>query len=112
LGVLRDEDGETTELIPQPADSDLTALITQVKSAGLAVSQVTIGTPRPLPPGTGVAIYRIVQESLTNILKHAGPQAAAIVTTAWSPMGLTVTVDDDGRGAAASSDGRGHGLVG
>lgn len=112
LGVLRDEDGETTKLLPQPADSDLTALIAQVKDAGLPVSQVTIGAPRHLPAGTGVAIYRIVQESLTNILKHAGPQATAIVTTAWSPVGLSVTIDDDGRGAAAASDGSGHGLVG
>src|SRR5699024_5832110 len=74
LGVLRDENGETADLIPQPADADIDALIGQVKTAGLNVSHVTLGAPRALPPGAGVALYRIVQESLTNILKHGGPE--------------------------------------
>lgn len=112
LGVLRDENGETADLIPQPADADIDALISQVKAAGLNVSHVTLGAARALPPGAGVALYRIVQESLTNILKHGGPEAAAIVTTEWKSDGLTVSIDDDGRGAAARSDGAGHGLVG
>lgn len=112
LGVLRDENGDPAALIPQPADTDIATLIAQVKAAGLSVSHVSIGAPRALPPGAGVAVYRIVQESLTNVLKHGGPQASAIVTTAWESAGLTVTVDDDGRGAAATSDGAGHGLVG
>src|SRR5690625_1997256 len=112
LGVLRDENGETADLIPQPADADIDALIGQVKTAGLNVSHVTLGAPRALPPGAGVALYRIVQESLTNILKHGGPEAAAIVTTEWKTDGLTISIDDDGRGAAAKSDGAGHGLVG
>lgn len=112
LGVLREENGSATALIPQPADTDIDDLIAHVKDAGLAVSHVVLGSPRPLPPGTGVAVYRIVQESLTNVLKHAGPAASAIVTTLWEEQALTVTVDDDGRGAAARSDGAGHGLVG
>src|SRR5690625_6822249 len=71
-----------------------------------------MGTPRALPPGAGLTIYRIAQESLTNILKHAGPGASATVLVQWTPGSLVLQVNDDGRGAAAGSDGAGHGLLG
>lgn len=112
LGVLRTEGSDASDLIPQPADADVHQLVGQVREAGLAVSLVDVGDPRPMPPGTGVAVYRIVQESLTNILKHAGPGVSATVLVQWAPQHLLVQVDDDGRGAAATSDGAGHGLVG
>ncbi|WP_127128569.1 sensor histidine kinase [Georgenia sp. SYP-B2076] len=113
LGVLRDGDpSEGATLLPQPVDADLDALVEQVRSSGAAVSVVRMGTPRPLPPGAGLTIYRICQEALTNALKHAGPGARTTVLLQWLPGSMTVQVDDDGRGAAAADDGKGHGLVG
>src|SRR5690625_6761689 len=73
LGVLRDDGQGDAALAPQPAQTDLDALVAHVRDAGLEVSLVRMGTPRALPPGAGLTIYRIAQESLTNILKHAGP---------------------------------------
>jgi signal transduction histidine kinase len=68
------------------------------------------GLPRPLPAGTDLAAFRIVQESLTNITRHAGP-ASATVLVRYGPDDLTVRVDDDGRGPAATS-GNGNGIRG
>ncbi len=65
-----------------------------------------------LPPGVGLSVYRVCQESLTNVLKHAGPSASVTVLLRWDATQLTLDVTDDGRGAAAASDGAGHGLVG
>jgi signal transduction histidine kinase len=75
---------------------------------------VRMGTARVLPPGAGLVAYRICQESLTNVLKHAGPDPSVTVLTQWLPAELLLEVSDDGRGAAsaASSDGLGQGLVG
>ncbi len=71
-----------------------------------------MGTPRRLPPGTGLTTYRICQESLTNILKHAGPSPTVTVLLQWTPGSLVLEVSDDGRGAAAASDGGGQGVLG
>ncbi|SED72630.1 sensor histidine kinase [Ruania alba] len=111
LGVLRSDTGGE-RLTPQPETSDLETLVEQVRDTGLAVSLVRMGTARTLPPGAGLTVYRIVQESLTNILKHAGPDAHATVLVQWNPAHLLLQIDDDGRGAAAPSDGAGHGLLG
>lgn len=110
LGVLRTEDA--AERLPQPDDADLDRLVEQVRETGLAVSVVRTGTTVPLPPGAGLSVYRIVQEALTNVLKHGGPEVRVTVALHRSPQHLVVQVDDDGRGAAATSDGRGQGLVG
>jgi len=114
LGVLRapgsEHQAETTT--PQPVDADLDSLVEQMRSSGLEVSLVRVGRARTLPPGLGLAVYRICQEGLTNVLKHGGPSASASVLLQWSPQRVVVQVDDTGRGAAASSDGAGHGLVG
>ncbi|RHA38522.1 sensor histidine kinase [Cellulomonas rhizosphaerae] len=119
LGVLRDEPrpergdaptlGTTT---PQPAADDLEALVEQVRASGVRVSMVKMGSPRPLPPGVGLTVYRIAQEALTNVLKHAGPEPVTTVMVQWRPDGITLEVTDDGRGAAADSDGLGQGLRG
>ena len=111
LGVLRSDEADAGQLLPQPADTDLEHLVSQVREAGLSVSLVRMGTARPLPAGTGLALYRITQESLTNTLKHAGPNTKATVVLQWHPTHLDLIIDDDGRGAAAAATG-GHGLVG
>ena len=100
------------DLTPQPAVGDIEHLLEQVRSSGVHVSLVRMGTARRLPPGTGLTVYRICQESLTNVLKHAGPSATATVLLQWTPASLVLQVSDDGRGAAAESDGAGQGVVG
>ncbi len=114
LGVLRTENGRAPMTRPEPQfeDSDLEALAGQVRGTGMSVSLARSGSPQPLPPGMGVGVYRIVQEALTNVLKHAGPQAQVTVEQHWRPDSLILQVDDDGRGAAATSDGQGQGIVG
>lgn len=87
---------------PAPGPADLGALIDQVRAAGLPVQFDTIGTPRTMTPDAGLAIYRAVQESLTNVLKHAGPNASCRVVPHYAPQTAVVTVTDDGRGAAAA----------
>ncbi|WNM24751.1 sensor histidine kinase [Demequina capsici] len=111
LGVLRDADGEA-QLGPQPSLTDIPALVAATRDGGLDVSYVTTGTPRPAPIGAGLAAYRIVQEALTNVLKHAGPSPKAFVQLTWEADALAVTVADDGRGAAARGDGAGLGIAG
>jgi signal transduction histidine kinase len=71
-----------------------------------------MGEPRNLPPGAGLTVYRIAQESLTNVLKHAGPDPKVTVLVQWLPDAIVVEVSDDGRGASAGSDGFGQGLLG
>lgn len=111
LGVLR-KDSQETGLAPLPGVEQLAELLDQARAAGLPVDFTVAGTPRPLPSGAGLAAYRIVQESLTNTRKHAGPRASATVTLRYREDALTLTITDDGRGAAAVADGPGHGLTG
>jgi signal transduction histidine kinase len=81
-----------------------------VRDAGLAVDLEVEGTPRELPPGIDLSAYRIVQEALTNALKHAGP-ATARVSIRYEDARLELDVTDDGAGNG-NGDGTGHGLVG
>jgi signal transduction histidine kinase len=120
LGVLRSSDeqepGDNGGLGPQPGLDALDGLVAQVREAGLPVTLTTSGQPRRLPPAVELSAYRIVQEALTNVLKHAGP-ATAQVCVRYQDDGLALRVSDDGRGAAAalsasSLPGSGHGLVG
>ena len=112
LGVLRrEEDGPTELRAPQPGIGELGELLDQARMAGLPVSFTVEGAPQPLPGGVALAAYRIVQESLTNTRKHAGPVASASVVLRYSPDALVLTISDDGRGGAAP-DGAGHGLTG
>lgn len=97
---------------PQPAEHDLEQLVDQVRSSGVQASLVRMGTARALPPGMGLTVYRICQEALTNVLKHAGPEPTVTVLVQWRPSSLVLEITDDGRGAAATSDGAGHGLLG
>ncbi|MCB2411727.1 histidine kinase [Demequina sp. TTPB684] len=111
LGVLRTSEGEA-ELGPQPSVGDIPGLVATAREGGLDVSFVTTGTPRPLPIGAGLTLYRIAQEGLTNVRKHAGPVATAFLQLTWDDDDVTLTVSDDGRGAAAQSDGTGGGIQG
>ncbi|HET7247249.1 MAG TPA: histidine kinase [Streptosporangiaceae bacterium] len=119
LGVLRREgDGASTERAPQPGMGELGELLDQARGAGLPVSFTVEGDPQPLPGGVALAAYRIVQESLTNTRKHAGPVASASVLLRYSPDAVVLTISDDGWGdlggtALPGAPGApGHGLTG
>ncbi|CCK26178.1 two-component sensor [Streptomyces davaonensis JCM 4913] len=111
LGVLKEEEREGgARRLPQPGVAALPGLIRQVtESTGLRVELRTDGEPRPLPPDTEVAAFRIVQEALTNTVKHAYASSATVALD-WAEDALTLSVTDDGRGP--SGPGGGHGLIG
>jgi signal transduction histidine kinase len=100
LGVLREPDDQPA-LAPQPGIADLTALAADVRAVGLPVRLTITGDQRGLPPAVDVSAYRIVQEALTNVLKHAGP-AHAEVALECGLDAVTIDVTDDGAGAAAA----------
>jgi signal transduction histidine kinase len=113
LGVLRppEEQPATSPPQPQPGLAALDELLDQVRAAGLPVTLTLSGDPVPLPDAVDLSAYRIVQEALTNALKHAGP-AHATVRLHYGQDRVDVTVADDGHGAPASVPGSGHGLTG
>jgi signal transduction histidine kinase len=107
LGVLKDE-GEIEPRAPQPTVSGLPGLVEQVGATGLAVELETEGEPHQLTADAEVAAYRIVQEALTNTVKHAAATQAT-VRLDWTDTELRITVTDDGRGENGPP---GHGLAG
>ena len=109
LGMLRD--GERLELAPQPRTAELGSLVDEVRAAGLPVSLEIEGEERALEPGVDLAVYRIVQEALTNTLKHGGRSASAEVVISFDASAVTVDVQDSGNGAPRLNGG-GHGLIG
>jgi signal transduction histidine kinase len=109
LGAMR-EDGEDLELAPQPSLDEVDMLLDEVRRAGLPVELHVEGDPVPLPRAIELSAYRIVQEGLTNALKHARASQAD-VTIGYAPTELRIEVRDDGAGSGAG-DGLGHGLVG
>lgn len=124
LGVLRtdeDDEGAPSKEPPQPTVDAVPSLIDSVRATGLDIDFAVSGTPLPLPAGTHLTAYRVVQEALTNTMKHAGPTRAR-VRLVWDddPARLTVRICDDGpadaapavRSATAIAHGTGHGLVG
>ena len=96
---------------PQPGISELPSLAGSLRAAGLEVSLSVDGDHTALPPAVNVSAYRIVQEALTNVLKHAGP-ARAEVTVGCAPSAVTIEVTDDGPGNPASPAVKGAGEVG
>ena len=109
LGAMRRDDDQP-EYLPHPGLADLDSLLDDVRAAGLAVRLQVHGEPVALPPGLDLSAYRIVQEALTNTLKHAHAHQAE-VDVHYEPHDLRVEVRDDGRGPT-TGDGLGHGLVG
>jgi signal transduction histidine kinase len=120
LGLLRSDDTETG-VRPQPGLADLDFLVEQSQASGMPL-RAHLEHPLPdVSSGVGLTVYRVVQEALTNVRKHAGPAARADLVVrhvpgqAGGPAGdgaIEIVVEDDGRGAAALDDGSGHGLLG
>ncbi|MCX4472751.1 sensor histidine kinase [Micromonospora sp. NBC_01655] len=111
LDVLRTDAEPAADLAPQPGLAGIEILVEQVREAGLPVTLRTEGTPGPLEEGVALTVYRIVQEALTNALKHAG-DATAVVRLTFGAAFLAVEVTDTGRGPGPVPDRIGHGLVG
>ena len=113
LGVVRRGDDEPLT-VPQPGVASLATLLDDVRAAGLTVTLRTSGDDRPLPPGVDVSVYRIVQEALTNTLRHA-QATRATVEIRYLPGSVEIEVVDDGNGATDArwdTEGGGHGLAG
>ena len=112
LGVLRADSG-TGENAPQPTLDDLPDLVERVRASGQPVRLRVEGEPRPLDRAAHLAAYRLVQEALTNVVKHAGPQADAEVVLTWTAAALTIRVTDTGTSdGPRPADGGGRGLLG
>ncbi|MGA5149385.1 sensor histidine kinase [Streptomyces griseoincarnatus] len=111
LDVLRDDEPAPADLTPQPALADLDRLLDGVRRAGLPVRATVQGDPA-ISPGRQLTLYRVIQEALTNTLKHAGPDATAGVSLAYATSGaVTLTVTDTGRGGPPTTN-SGRGLTG
>lgn len=119
LGILKHNDAAAPDLAPTPA-AGLDELAQQYRDAGLAISLIRLGESRTLPAGTRTALYRITQEALTNVLKHAGEKAAVIVTEDWRDDAVALTITSAGGFQAKATDpvtgealpGMGLGLIG
>ena len=109
VGILHDDEG--LALAPPPGLSSLSTLIENLRAAGLAVEFATEGTPRELAAGIDLSAYRIVQEALTNVVKHAGP-ATVSVRVRYEAQQLELLVEDDGGNPVPAPAPGGHGLIG
>jgi signal transduction histidine kinase len=114
LSVLREyganEENSVPALEPQPGVAELPELSSRMCELGLPVDLVVSGEPRPLPLGVDLTAYRIVQEAVTNTLKHGGHGVKARISLTYMPRSLDIEISDDGRGSPSA--GTGHGLVG
>jgi signal transduction histidine kinase len=112
LALLRDTEDSALDA-PQPTLDQLPGLVDQVRGSGLPVELRVQGSPEEVPPGVELSAYRIVQEALTNVIKHAGPGARAAVDLRYGDEALELSVTDDGLGPVNGGGTRlGHGLVG
>lgn len=110
LGIMRDDDGGSPAA-PQPRLSDVPALVERARETGLLIEFSVEGDVRDVAPGIELSAYRIVQEALTNVRKHAG-DADAHVRLRYDERQLEVQVEDNGDGGVAADNGTGHGLIG
>ena len=111
LGILREDPDEPAALTPQPGVAQLSSLVDRARASGLDVQVETEGAARTLSAGVDVAAYRIVQEALTNVIKHAGDTRVRVGLT-WGATGIRIEVADRGVGPAGGPAPGGHGLVG
>jgi signal transduction histidine kinase len=111
LKLLRAADGGAAEREPQPGLGDLDALLDRARAAGVPIDLAVEGEPRPLPRSVDLSAFRIVQEALTNVVKHAG-RARTTVLLGYRPDALELTITDSGNGARSTPGAAGHGLVG
>jgi signal transduction histidine kinase len=112
LAMERTDPAEEPQLVPQPGITAVPTLVDQVRATGVPVTLHIGGTPVPMPPSVDLSAYRIVQEALTNVLKHAEPGAAAVVRLQFEAERLRVEVTDDGKGPVDSGNRSGIGLRG
>ncbi|MGW0688546.1 sensor histidine kinase [Streptomyces sp. NPDC002754] len=113
LDVLGEEaPTPSAEFTPAPALDDLDSLLEGVRSAGLPVLRKVEGEPAPLPAGLEPTVYRVVQEALTNTLKHGGPSATSELLVSYAADTVTLTITDTDRGTLTDSRGTGRGLAG
>ena len=110
LGVMHHGEEEAGRA-PQPTLRELDALVDRARAAGLPVTLVVEGSPRPLPAGKDLAAYRVVQEALTNAIKHARGAPTSVIVR-WEPSALELEIVDTGAGRVVNGNGAGHGLVG
>jgi signal transduction histidine kinase len=110
LSVLRDTEGDGPDS-PQPSLARLDSLLEQVRESGLPVELSVTGNGHDVPPGVDLSAYRIIQEALTNVLKHAGPRTTTQVKVGYGDEDLDISVLDNGV-TPANGDGRGNGLIG
>jgi signal transduction histidine kinase len=118
LSLLRDTEEDSQHIgqdvsttAPQPSLARLEPLVEQLRASGLPVDLEVSGDREQVPPGVDLSAYRIIQEALTNVIKHAGPAATARVDVVCGPEQLAILVADDGL-ASGNGHGRGHGLLG
>jgi signal transduction histidine kinase len=109
VGILHDDEGAA--LAPPPGLSNLGTLIGNVRAAGMPVDFSTEGAPRKLEAGVDLSAYRIVQEALTNVVKHAKPTLVS-VQISYQAQALELLIDNDGSTAAVSDVPEGNGLIG
>jgi signal transduction histidine kinase len=113
LGVMRDDDYDLASRSPVPGLDNLQALARRVADAGQPVTLRVEGQPHALPQSLELSVYRVVQEALTNVVRHAAPPVTATVVIRYDDGGVVVEVTDDGRDTGnKGSDGGGHGLAG
>ncbi|MGC4153723.1 MAG: histidine kinase [Propionicimonas sp.] len=111
LGMLRNGEPEQLELSPVPNQTGIAGLVADAREAGMEASFVQLGEPRPLPSAIGLALYRICQEALTNVMKHA-PAGRVVVTENWVPGEVVLTVTNSGDSTSTPAASGGLGLVG
>jgi signal transduction histidine kinase len=113
LSVMRDDDYDLASRSPVPGLDNLHALVQRVADAGQPVTLHVEGQPRALPQSLELSVYRVVQEALTNVVRHAAPPVTATVLIRYDDNGgVVVEVTDDGRGTGNKRGGGGHGLAG
>lgn len=119
LGILKHDTEEAPALSPS-LDAGLAELVDQYRQSGLTVSLIRTGEPQPLPAGARTALHRITQESLANVVKHAGSDATAVISQAWQDDQVNLTITSSGGHQATATDpltgeplpGRGLGVIG